>query len=178
MTQSTISRQRNLPAFSDARRNSPAEVEPQPAWDQLVAEFAFVLPKAVAPHLRAASKQEAIEVLVDLLVNAGGIPSESRDELLAAVLRREELASTGFGEGVAIPHAKHAGVSQVVGALGYCPDGLDFASLDGRPVHLIVLVVSPAGDSRAHLLALEAASRRISDPRWTAWRNGAAAPNS
>jgi len=177
MTQSAFSNQQTMLAscsgFEHCERRDMA-ISCHAEWEQLVQGFAFVLPEAAHPDLQVRSKQEAIEALVHALVRAGAVRPEAREELAAAVVRREELATTGIGEGVAIPHTKHASVNEVAGALAYCQQGLDFASLDGRPVHLILLLASPPSDSRAHLLALEAAARRIAEPRWAPWRNGTA----
>ena len=99
------------------------------------------------------------------------MPPGELESLVDSVVRREELGTTGIGLGVAIPHTKHPAVRRVVGAFACAPTGIDFASVDGRPVHLIFLLLSPVGESRSHLLALEAISRRISHCGYQQWRN-------
>jgi PTS system fructose-specific IIA component/PTS system nitrogen regulatory IIA component len=154
------------PADLDCHRTA---TEARPEWGQFTENFAFLVPGASLPHLAAGTKEEAIGLLIDSLVGAGAIAAADRDELHEAVLRREELGTTGIGEGVAVPHTKHTSVTEVVGAVGYIPAGIDFDSVDGRPVHLVFLLISPPGASREHLLALESISRRLIDPAWESW---------
>jgi mannitol/fructose-specific phosphotransferase system IIA component (Ntr-type) len=136
-----------------------------------VSGFEFIVPGASRPHLKARTKEEAVRAIVAGLASAGAIPDSQREPIARAVLVREELATTGVGHGIAIPHAKHPAVPRPIAALGYSADGVDFQSLDGQPVHLIVLLVSPQGQSRAHLLALEAVSRRLTQRGYEQWRS-------
>ena len=92
--------------------------------------------------LEAADKVEAIAELLELLVRSGQVAD--RDALLDALYEREEKGSTGIGAGVAIPHAKHEGLEGVALAGGASPDGIEFDAADGRPVHLVFLVVAEA----------------------------------
>ncbi len=117
--------------------------------------------KAVVPNIEAATKSEAIRALVKSLVSAEEISRNDEDDVVAALLRREELGSTGIGRGVAIPHAKNAAVNRVVAAIGRSPTGVNFESLDGEPVRLIVLVVSPPDKPGDHLRAIERISRTL-----------------
>ena len=97
--------------------------------------------------------------------------AEQRPEVLAAILKREELASTGIGGGVAVPHARHPGVAAAVGAIAHFKSGVDFESLDGEPVNVICLLVSPADRPDEYLQLLAAASNcsasEASPPRAT-----------
>jgi len=129
-------------------------VDPQSLADQLD----FVIADAVVPQLDAASKESAIEALVDRLTETGALPASQRDEVLAAVLKREAASTTAIGHGIAIPHAKHRAVQQVIAAVAFCPAGVRFDGHDGRTVHLVILLVSPENDHAAHLGAL----RRLS----------------
>jgi nitrogen PTS system EIIA component len=104
-------------------------------------------------------KLAAITALANCLHATGNLSRDAVEEVIAAVARREEFGPTGIGGGLAVPHANHASLSQIVGAVGYSPAGIDFQSLDGRPVHTVVLVLSPPGNPREHLRALEQISR-------------------
>ncbi len=115
----------------------------------------------IVPNLVAATKSEAIRALVKSLIIAEQISRNAEDGVAAALLRREELGSTGIGRGIAIPHAKHPVVESVVAAIGRIPIGVDFESLDGEPVHLMVLVLSPPDKPGDHLRAVERISRAL-----------------
>jgi PTS system fructose-specific IIA component/PTS system nitrogen regulatory IIA component len=144
--------------------------EPEPfVLEEFAAHFAFVVTDAVVSELAAPTKREAIEVLVRRLAEAGAIPPDQQSAIAAAVLDREELGTTGIGRGVAVPHAKHSAVERVVAALAYSPTGLDFNSIDGEPVHLICLLISPLQGSTDHLLALQALSRQIANQDCGTW---------
>ena len=110
--------------------------------------------------LAADTKQGVIEELVDLLAGQGKLLD--RDKALQAVMEREQTRTTGIGEGVAIPHGKTSAVSQMLIALGKAPQGVDFASIDSRPVTLVLLLLSPADQTGLHIQALARISRLIS----------------
>jgi PTS system fructose-specific IIA component/PTS system nitrogen regulatory IIA component len=134
-----------------------------PSFDpsRLAEEFDFLTLDAVMPELQVSSKEEAIRTMVADLVRSKAIPAVEQESVAAAILRREGLAPTGIGHGIAIPHTKHAAVTRMVVAVAHSPQGVDFDSWDGEAVHLIFLLVSPPGQTREHLLALEAISRRL-----------------
>ena len=96
-----------------------------------------------------------ISELVAALAAAGRVPDAAAGELVSAVIARERTGTTGFGKGVAVPHAKHARVPAITAALGVSGAGVDFDSFDGRPVHAVVLVLSPADQGQAHLDAMQ-----------------------
>ena len=107
-------------------------------------------------HIRldftANGKKEALEELCRLAAELHDLPCP---DVLAAVLAREEAGSTGLGGGVALPHSKTSAVNAPVLILAVSPAGVDFDSLDGRPVHVFVLILTPAeGDGREHLQLL------------------------
>jgi PTS system fructose-specific IIA component/PTS system nitrogen regulatory IIA component len=78
-------------------------------------------------------------------------------------MKREDLGSTGIGRGVAVPHTKHPSVRRLVGTVAVSHDGVDFKSLDGEPVQLFFLLVSPPDRPGDHLRALENISRQLRD---------------
>jgi PTS system fructose-specific IIA component/PTS system nitrogen regulatory IIA component len=115
----------------------------------------------ISGELSATTREEAIEELVRLLADAGHVARDRARELSQAVLRRERLGSTAIGKGVAIPHSKtHLG-SSCVAALGRSSRGIDWHALDGRPVHLALLLVGSAEAPNAHLRMLAHASRAL-----------------
>ncbi len=113
-------------------------------------------------NLEAEDKPEVFEELVDLL--AGRYALDCRDEILRAVVRREEKMSTGIKRGIAIPHAKTSFTRGVIGVLGLSRAGIDYASLDGEPVHLLFLVVSSEQDATTHLATLKKIALLVEDP--------------
>ena len=115
----------------------------------------------VRMDLEATTRDEAIRELVELLAEKGYIRQGDVDPLAEAVLRREHLGSTAIGRGVAIPHAKAPSAEQFVAALGRSSKGIEFASVDGEPVHLVFLLASPPDSQRAHLKALAHISRLL-----------------
>jgi mannitol/fructose-specific phosphotransferase system IIA component (Ntr-type) len=111
------------------------------------------------------TKEQAISAIVDRLVETKGLRASDRDAILTAILRREQLGSTGIGRGVAIPHAKHPGVGNFVGAVAVFPEGVEFDSVDGQPVHVVCLFVSPAARPGEHLRMLEVIARQMREAR-------------
>jgi mannitol/fructose-specific phosphotransferase system IIA component (Ntr-type) len=91
----------------------------------------------------SATKTTVIERLLHELAAAGHVSAADVPSLLQAVLRREEAATTAIGNGVALPHGKHPAVPRPVGVLGLCRPAVNFASIDGRPTDIIVLLLAP-----------------------------------
>jgi len=112
--------------------------------------------------LNPAPKDEIITAMVDLLARSAKVVD--REEVLKSVLKREAEGSTGIGEGVAIPHSKSAGVTSLAGALGICPAGTDFDSLDGGPVYLVFLLEAVPENPGPHVQALGSIARLIRQP--------------
>src|SRR2546423_5128563 len=97
---------------------------------------------------------QAIEEFIKHLVSAGSIKPEHREPIVEAIKKRETSMSTGIGFGIAIPHASTSYVSEVVGIYGRSKTGIDFNSLDRKPVHIICLFLVPAGDFQKHINVL------------------------
>ena len=123
----------------------------------------FICKKAVRPELEATDKASVIREVSQALVDAGEIAADQFEGIVEAILKREELGSTGIGRGVAVPHTKHPTVEKLCGAVAVSETGVEFASLDGDPVHLIFLLISPPDRPGDHLRALEYMSRRLRD---------------
>jgi PTS system fructose-specific IIA component/PTS system nitrogen regulatory IIA component len=123
----------------------------------------FVANDAVRSHVHAATKEGVIREMAQSLVDAGKIAPGDLEGIVKAIMKREDLGSTGIGRGVAVPHTKHPGVSRLVGTVAVSPEGIDFESLDGEPVQLFFLLVSPPDRPGDHLRALESISRQLRD---------------
>lgn len=121
----------------------------------------FVCSSAIRPQLQSDDKTSVIVELVGSLVEAGQITADDKAEIIDAVMKREELGSTGIGRGVAVPHTKHTVVDKLVGTVGVSKDGIDFNSLDGENVQLFFLLVSPPDRPGDHLRALENITRHL-----------------
>ena len=123
----------------------------------------FVVRDAIVPELTATSKEAVIKEMVEALRAAGNFKSGETEDIVRAIQKRELLGSTGIGRGVAIPHAKHPGAERLLGTIAVSRAGVGFESLDGEPVHVFVLLVSPNDRPGDHLRALENVSRCLRD---------------
>ncbi len=120
----------------------------------------FLIADAIESSMKSTNKTDAIKELVALLKNTGTITDE--EAVAKVVLEREELGSTGIGEGIAVPHGKSELVDKVIASFGRVEKGIDFKSeQDNIPVRLIFLLVAPIGSSGPHLLALARISRLL-----------------
>ncbi|MBN1257909.1 MAG: PTS sugar transporter subunit IIA [Planctomycetes bacterium] len=123
----------------------------------------FIAPTAVIDELEAQSKNELLVTMVDVLVATGQVRQETRKGILKALQEREKLGSTGIGQSVAIPHAKHPSIKKIVGVLGRSREGVEFDALDGKPVHLFFLVISNQNSPSDHLECLAYISKYLRD---------------
>src|SRR5262245_34566377 len=123
----------------------------------------FICREAIRTKLQADEKGTVIRAMAQSLVDAGKIKQEDFESIVAAILKREELGSTGIGRGVAVPHTKHPAVDKLVGTVAISEEGVDFDSLDGEKVHLLFLLISPPDRPGDHLRALENISRQLGD---------------
>ena len=107
-------------------------------------------PDCVIMRLVSRDKEDAIRELVRKL-DGGGIPIKCEEDVLASIAERESAAPTELEFGVSMPHGRSDAVSQVMASVGICPSGMNFTSLDGSPVRLMILVASPKNTSGPHL---------------------------
>ena len=121
----------------------------------------FVIQNAILPNLKATSKEEVIREMVTHLKAAGALKAAEEEAVVAAILKREELESTGIGNGVAVPHTKHASVDKLSAMVAISRTGVDFSSLDGEDVFILFLLVSPPDRPGDHLRGLENISRHL-----------------
>lgn len=123
----------------------------------------FVCKDAVRTQLEADEKEAVIRAMGQSLLDAAQINADDYDSIVEAILKREELGSTGIGRGVAVPHTKHPAVDRLVGTVAVSEEGVDFDSLDGEKVHLLFMLISPPDRPGDHLRALENISRQLRD---------------
>jgi len=117
---------------------------------QRLAEF---ISRDSIKFLTGIGKQQALDALVDALA-ACHDDVEDAEALRRAIFDREKILSTGIGLGIAIPHAKIPAVKRFVLAIGISHAGIPFDSLDGRPVHIIVMIAGPEGRQGEYLNVL------------------------
>jgi PTS system fructose-specific IIA component/PTS system nitrogen regulatory IIA component len=123
----------------------------------------FIISSAIRADLATEDKPAVIRELVQSLADAGAIRAGDMEGIIGAIMKREELGSTGIGRGVAVPHTKHASVDRLIGTVGVSVGGVNFNSLDGEKVNLFFLLVSPTDRPGDHLRALEHISRQLRD---------------
>ena len=135
----------------------------------------FIVPNAIIPVLKTTAadvnlrdpdavtqfKKRVICEMVDSLAAANGFPDGDLEAIVEAVLKREQMGTTGIGKNIAIPHSRHPTVKKLAGTLALAPEGLPFDSLDGELVYVFVLLVSPQERPGDHLRALEAVVRTM-----------------
>lgn len=121
----------------------------------------FVVTEAIIADLGATSKEQAIREIISSLTASGKLNEAETESIIGAIMKREELGSTGIGNGVAVPHTKHPSVDRMIGTVAVSKQGLDFASIDREPVDIVFLLVSPPDRPGDHLRALENISRHL-----------------
>jgi PTS system fructose-specific IIA component/PTS system nitrogen regulatory IIA component len=121
--------------------------------------------------LESVNKEECLEEMVDVVAQAERITD--RNSVLAEVMKREELATTGVGRGIAVPHARHKSIPALVVSIGTSSDGIKYGAMDEELVHVIFLVLTPKRMIGPHLRAMEKISRIASVEGF--WQKAAAA---
>jgi PTS system nitrogen regulatory IIA component len=121
----------------------------------------LVDPAGIVFDCAIASKHELLSALATIAGTALGISSML---VLERVRQREALGATGFGQGVAIPHARIEGLSRVMVVVARLPAPIAYGSFDGQPIDLAILLLSPEGAGADHLKALARISRTLRDP--------------
>ena len=123
----------------------------------------FIVADAVIPELTATDRDGVLRDLVTALSQAGALPADAVDDVVAALIKREQNGSTGFGKGVAVPHVKHAAVKRMAGTVGRSSSGIDFAALDHQPVYSVFLLLSPENQPQQHLQAMNVIFTNLQD---------------
>jgi PTS system nitrogen regulatory IIA component len=117
--------------------------------------------RSVMTELQGDDKNAVLKEMAATL--SAQLASVNPEQILSVLLEREKLGSTAIGEGVAIPHGKLPGISQVHGLFARSSEGVNFDSIDGGPTHLFFLLVAPENSAGDHLKALARISRLLKD---------------
>ena len=118
----------------------------------------FLDRRAIAPRVTATTKRQVLAVIAEV---AGRALNVDVGEALNALMAREALGSTGVGRGVAIPHARLAGLKSVHAVVARLEKPIEFDALDGEPVDLLVALFAPPDAGSEHLRALARVSRLL-----------------
>jgi PTS system nitrogen regulatory IIA component len=118
----------------------------------------LLLPETVLERLAAANKKSLFQQLATAAAAAYGLDAAAVAE---GLVKREKLGSTGFGSGVATPHARIAGLNHVVGVFARLAQPIDFQAVDDLPVDIVFMLLSPVDAGALHLKALARVSRRL-----------------
>ena len=112
-------------------------------------------------NINPSDKSECINELIDLMDKTGNL--NNKEEYRKAILAREDLSTTGIGDGIAIPHGKTSAVKRASLAAAVCKQGVDYDSLDGMPAHLIFMIAVPDNNDNLHLEVLARLSTILMD---------------
>lgn len=123
-------------------------------------------PALVKVDLESTGKEELFEEMVQLFADHGVL--KDRSSALQALLEREAKMSTGISRGLALPHGKIKEARNLLLAMGISPQGIDYQSLDGEPVHVVIMVLAEVGNPGPHIEALAEISRLFSLPGFMA----------
>ncbi|MCH8805107.1 MAG: PTS sugar transporter subunit IIA [Planctomycetes bacterium] len=127
----------------------------------------LVEPNAIVAEMKSTERNGAIRELVEALRDTELVGPDSADSIIRSIVARERSrGTTGFGKGVAVPHAKVDGLAKVVAAVGRSSRGIDFASLDGEPVYGVFLILSPTDQAEEHLRAMDLVFRHLQQEKF------------
>lgn len=115
----------------------------------------------IIEELKSKSKKEVLYELSEAFLR--GNSTIDCDAMVEVLLEREKLGSTGIGDGIAIPHGKLPGLENLIVSFGRSKTGIDFDSLDGKPVHIFFLLMAPENSAGQHLKALAKISRMLKE---------------
>lgn len=119
--------------------------------------------KDIIFKIKGKSKKSILTFLVDHLIATKKIDKKYRKEIIKALLQREEMGSTAIGGGIALPHVRSENIKKVILCIGISQEGLNFDSLDGEPVYIIALLLSPQKEAGLHLKILALLARILKD---------------
>jgi len=123
-----------------------------------------LLPEFIKVNIEAEDKDEAFEELVAYYCDAD--KSDAHDEILNAIINREAKMSTGIHKGIAVPHGKTNSVDTLRGVLGISQKGVQYDALDGEPVYLLFMIISPLEDSEKYLRLLKHLAELMEIPQF------------
>jgi len=123
----------------------------------------FLNKKAVTVDLKSKDKKSIVGELVDLVIKTGQVKPRDKDALVKIIMDREQLGSTGIGQGIGIPHGKSPIIKKLIGACGISQEGMNFDSLDGEETYIFFLLLAAQESAGPHLKALARISRLLKD---------------
>jgi PTS system nitrogen regulatory IIA component len=121
----------------------------------------IIVTDAIIPELKATTRDEAIDELVAAMVESGALAKGKSATVIEAIKAREAQATTGIGKGISLPHAKLKGMKKPTATIGRSVEGIDFSSLDGKPVYSVILLISSPDSPDEHLQAMEAIFKHV-----------------
>ncbi|MCG8572450.1 MAG: PTS sugar transporter subunit IIA [Spirochaetes bacterium] len=121
-------------------------------------------PDNIKISLESDDKEELFEEIVNFLADSENL--DNRDEILESLWERERKMTTGIAPKIAIPHTKLKGIDQTLGVMGISEAGIDYDSLDGNPVHLVMLLIGNEDKPEAHLQVLKKLATLLSNPEF------------
>ncbi|MDF7682243.1 fructose-specific PTS transporter subunit EIIC [Lactobacillus sp. ESL0679] len=122
----------------------------------------ILAPESMIMSLKATNKEDAIKEMADLEVQTGIVNNE--DEFIKSIWAREDESTTGIGDGIAMPHARNKSINKARVLFAKSEKGIDFNSLDGKPVYLFFMITAPDGADNTHLEALAKLSGLLINP--------------
>jgi nitrogen PTS system EIIA component len=124
-------------------------------------QLASILPlEAVLPHLVARDKKQIIKALASQAAKLSGLPEKA---VFSVLMEREQLGCTGVGNGVCIPHGRFPNLEHVHAVFARLDKPVSFGSADGKPVDLVMLLLTPSSANTDHIKALATISRVLRD---------------
>lgn len=123
----------------------------------------YLTRQQILTDVRSTGKPGILEELTQVLIDQGRAPADRREEIIAGLVEREELTSTGLGYGLALPHIKTNAVTEIQIVVGRSVSGIDFASLDGKLTHLFFLVLAPPEMTAEYLKVISIISALMKD---------------
>ena len=122
----------------------------------------YLDPNLIDTDMRAGSKESVLKDLLRRMEADGRI--KSADALLVEYLKREEMMTTGIGNGLAVPHIHTSLVDEYCVAFGHCRQGMDYEALDGEPVYLVFMIAAVEETSRKHVRLVSTLMRLLTIP--------------
>jgi len=126
--------------------------------------FDMLRPECILLDAKLGNKQEALGEIARLSKKSDILKNVGEEDILESLKQREELGSTGFGEGIAIPHCRLDTASDFVVGIITVPSGVEFNAVDAKPVKLLVFIIAPARETNEHLRVLSAISHILRIP--------------
>ena len=121
----------------------------------------YVCKEAICTDLQAGEREDVIRELLNRFVAGSALAAGKVDEVLASVLKREQLGSTAIGNGIAVPHTRLDGLDGIVVGFAHCLSGVEFNALDGAPVYEVFLVIASRESNDAYISVMERITRLV-----------------